>query len=405
MKQRILNLALLAICAVSIAASYAGLSASLETNDIWWHVLAAMIAGATGTAIYVFWQGAFEAAVKPDQFRFRSAGWLATFSGALFLLGMSSWWNVAGIASNQVRNIALYDTVSNAETSFAGALRFAGGHKVYIPRLQSLKTEAGSLKECEGVSGCVTGSPGKKGVYQVLGQLEEKADGLLTAFKSFDAAYQSKLDKGKICLSEMREALGSNGNLEEKTNRVSKAADCVNGVIAEITGPGPMAQIANALEGFTSGIILPVSIKSKKQKQAIANILDGLNRRAAKIAADAKADTRTVVIPPVSLVRLSPMKAVFVHYDSLMPQWITGIGLDLLPLVLLWFRSILAASRRFKPHSKSYDLSVGELIDAMEVFDQVNAVRDANTVRVTDVTPEQPGQEPPALPDETESGK
>lgn len=394
MKRKTVNIALAANSGVSVAASYAGLSASLETPDIWWYVLAAMIAGATGISIFVFWQGAFKAAVEPEQFRFRSAGWLATFTGAAFLLGMSSWWNVSGIAEGQVQNIALYDTIAKAETSFASALKSGGQHQAVIPRLRSFESEIAALAACEAASGCVTGSAGKKGVYQTLVQLKEKVGGVLKALKSSDTTYQARLNEGRACLSEMREALGGDANLEDKSNRVSKSVDCVNGAIADITGHGPMEQAAQALKGFTSGIVLPVSIKTEKQRQAVASIMGGLEKSAAKIAADITAITTPVTIPPVSLVRLSPMKAVVVHYDSLLPQWITGIALDLLPLVLLWFQATMAASRRFKPHSKAYDLSVGELIDAMEIADEIRDVRRARKVMTIDLTAEkmEPGE-------------
>ena len=405
MTNKFTNLALVANSGVSVAASYAGLSTSMETGDVWWLALAAMIAGASGIAIYVFWRAAFEAAVTPERMRFRGAGWAGVFAGALFILGMSSYWNVAGIAANQVRTIALQYTVSRAETSFARALRTGGNHQAFIPRITSFRDEIGSHAECEGSSGCVTGSPGKQGVYQTLIQLRDKAQSVLAALKESHAARRKRVDEGRACLADMRGVLNGDDGIAEKEAGLSKALDCVNGVIADIGGPGPLNQIAQSLEGFTAGVIMPVTVKTKKQKMAVANILDGLKKSAGKIAEDAGAAIRPTDFAPLSLARLSPMKAVIVHYDSLLPQWVTGIGLDLLPLILIWFNATITADRRFRPHGKAYGISVGEMIDMLKIADQVREPGGTQPVTTIDITPEKPetdeaaGQE---APDESE---
>ena len=377
MKSRLMKLALLATSSVSVAASYAGLSVSLDTDSIWWLLLSGMVAGASGIAIYAFWDGAFKAVTKPEQFRFRSAGWTATFAGAFFLLGMSSWWNVAGLGGNVAKKAALYSTVTRAERSFVHARQNGGGYQVFIPRLEALDQEIDGLAQCEGSVGCITGSPGKQGVYQTLIQLRDKIRAIIASLKSADEALKSRTKEGENCLSEMREKLNANRDIKKTTNEVSDSIDCINGVIGDIDGNDQLGQISQDMINFTSGLVLPLSIRSDKQKQAVAKILDALKERGEQIAKDAMSAIKPSDTEPVSLPRMSAMKAVVVYYDSVLPSWITGIGLDLLPLILLWFQSTLVASRRSAPNPKAYDLSVGELIEALRVLKDLNDAVDS----------------------------
>lgn len=385
--------ALLGITTVSVGASYAGLTESITQDTFWWKLLCGGIAGASGVAIYAFWDAAFEAATKPEQFKFRSAGWISTIVGAFFLIGMSSWWNVAAIGGSTVKMAALYEASRKVEQSFAKTLHKNTDYRSYISRLEGLSGEIANLADCEYKSGCVTGTPGKSGVYQMLRQMHSKTNNIVSSINTMDGKLVSRGDDANKCLSEMRKVRTTNStSAEETTDKASRSFDCVNTAMADIAGNGQLERIAQEMESFTAGIIIPVSIKSEKQRQAISNILAGITKRASAISKDARAAIKPADFEPVSVPRMSAMKAVVVYYDSVLPAWITGVGLDLLPLILLSFQSTLAASERSRPDNQARDWTIADFLEVRDLGKELlkdwppeTAPRDTSRGKKTDI--------------------
>ena len=389
MSQKLTNVALFVISGVSVAASYAGLDASIAIDNLWWKLLSALIAGATGVAIFTFWKGAFDAATKPDQFRFRSAGWIATFAGILFLIGMSSWWNVAGIGGPEANRAAIYDTSRQAELGLAKTVHQSTAYRGFLFRLESLAGEISNLASCESRTGCITGSPGKQGVYQTLVQMKSKMNNIIASIKSADSKLDARAQDGQKCLAEMRSALSNESLVKESANAVSKSIDCINSTMADIAGLDQLGRIAQELTSFTSGLVLPVSIRSDAQRQAVANIFKGIAKRAGFIAANAREEMKPAKFKAISLPRMSAMKAVVVYYDSVLPFWITGVGLDLLPLVLLSFASTLTASNRSRPDAPARNWTIHDYLQVRDLENLIEAERFATGAANAPSSPQQ----------------
>ena len=161
--------------------------------------------------------------------RLRGAAWAATVTGAVFILGISSYWNATAIGGKAAQTAALQSTVTRAEEAVAGALHTYTGYRSLVPALQSLSAEVGGLASCEGSDGCITGTPGKSGVYQTLVQLKSKSDGLIAAISDADKKLVTRARESDACLAGLRSAL-----TKDDAQALSASADCVNGVIADI---------------------------------------------------------------------------------------------------------------------------------------------------------------------------
>ena len=392
MSSTLRTMILLIIATVSTVANYAGLGQTVPQDSLWWLLFCAAIAVAVGAAIYGFWQAAFEAVVSPPQFRLRGAGWIATLVGGAFILGISSYWNVTAIGGTAAQRAALQSIVTRAEEAVVGAIGVHTGYRSHLPALRSFSDDIGGLAECEARSGCITGSAGRSGVYETLGQLQAKVDSLITSTDGADAALSARARENEACLSDLRQALAN-----DDADAVSGAADCVNAILADISGNGLSSRIADAMASFSAGVVIPVSVTSNAQRQAVANILEGLQARADAIGTAARASTGNAAPELLTLARMSPMKAVVVHWDAIIPSWITGIVLDLFPLILLSFAANIAASRRLRPDAQWHAFTAGDLLTAARILGHLKAQTEAKVDTGPEVLQ-------PLLPDRSPNG-
>lgn len=376
MSSNLRDMALLFLAAVSTIVSYAGLNTSIPQDSLWWKLLCAAIAVAVGVAIYVFWKAAFDAAVKPPQFKNRSAGWLATAAGSFFLLGMSSWWNVAAIGGHEAMRAGMFETLRGIETTFVSETGKAANYRPFIGRINTLAADLRQLADCERQSGCVSGSGGDGGVSATLAQLASNAEKLGASLNDADTGLADEAGKGRACLAEMRTRLDANAGM----SAVAEPLDCVNASMAAIAANGQLARIAQEFGAFTAGLVVPATVRTDTQKAAVANILASINTRAGAIAKDAGAAATGELPAAIGLPQMSAMKAVVHYWDSILPSWITAIALDLLPLVLLSFSATIAASKREQPDMPG-DISLAEALRTARALDDLDAARKPKSVQ------------------------
>ena len=373
------GLALFAAAAVSTVVSYVGLSYSMPADTLYWLLLAAFIAAGVGICIFAFWHNAFEAAINPERFRFRSAGWIATLIGSVMLIGMSSWWNVSAIGRKDAEHAALYSVLGTSQVALANAKSAAVAHKPFSSRIDGFAADIAALSECE-KKGCVSGTSGGGGVSETLRQLSDKASGVASAISASDGELTQAGLAGNQCLSEMSSILEGQEDVDELKTALSPKVDCINAAIATLTGNGQLARIAQEMEHFTTGLVLPNSIRSDNQKQAVGSALEGLARRAKLIAMDAREAQQSIAIAPITIPRQSAMLSVIIYCKSILPAWITGISLDLLPALLMFFQATIKGDVRHRPESERRYM-VRDLQDALSL---------AETLREQLLPPAQP---------------
>ncbi|WP_127599594.1 hypothetical protein [Nitratireductor alexandrii] len=363
------NKVLFFLALVSVAASYVGLSDSVP-DTLWYKLFALIIAAGVGFALYTFWSGAFEAAVKPHQLHNRTAGWLATLVGAIFVLGISSWWNAAAIGGPEALRAALYTTLPQLSERLSAAVATATRHRTYRSRIEALAAEIDALMTSERTYGTTSGKAGAGGVVATLDLLRSKAGETAQSIAALDEALEEKRAKAESCIADYRGGLSS----DHPMDKAASATDCFNAALADISNNGQLERIAEDMDGFTAGIVLPAGVRTEVQRDAVARVFASLQERAGLIATDARSAAAAMpAIDPVSVPRMSKMKAVVVYFDSVVPAWVTGIALDLLPLILLSFSSTMAASRREQPDMPG-DLTIADTlrtIDALRVLDEV----------------------------------
>lgn len=367
MRLHLINAALLVVFAVVMVANFEGLVMVLQADSIWQYALAALIAFAVAFLVFVFWHLAFEVVPAMATSLLRWLAWAVLVVGLFLVLTVSAWWSAVAIGGRQAMASQGETVLAAAERKLADASAAAGEFQAATPRVDALTDEVSQLAACEFDVGCVTSKPGPGGVQQLLLQLAESSAGIAKATSDGTASLEAAIDRAKQCLVSIRAPAGGETTTDDDT--LSGGIDCFNTALAAISNVNAGAQLYQSLSAFTSGVIVPVSITSDAQKAAASRILEGISAKAAAIAASIEHLASAPEIKPVALGRLSPMQAVLVHWDKMIPALMTAIGLDLMPVLFLLFKTLMNAHLRHRPEDVVLNWSVGDLLTAKRMLD------------------------------------
>ncbi|MBP0614239.1 hypothetical protein [Jiella mangrovi] len=365
---------LMVLALISALANYVGLDMMIGSDSLWWKGFSAVIAFGVFVTIALFWHMAF--AIVPDlpRLRDRIAGWVTTYAGAAFLVGLSTLWNVAALGGNEARDASLSGTVASVERFLADTLSTSADFQPLILSLGRLDSELTMKSDCERTAGCITGSAGAGGISALIGQLASKAKTIKGSAEEAQTVYAKLGERGAACIATMRVMANSGATIEDRAEGVAQGADCVNQVAAELQNIEAGPSIRHALLTFTDGAILPITIKTDKQRAAADAALAGISQTAASLAGSIPEVSAAQPEPPV-IARPNPIQAVLTHYDAILPAWVTGISLDLVPLVLLSFLSIRAAADRVNPEARLLRTPLGDVLDSAKLVERIGAHR------------------------------
>jgi hypothetical protein len=379
MSSHLINAALVVVFAVVMVANFEGLIMVLQAESIWQHALAALIAFAVAFLVFVFWHVAFDVVPVMGTALLRTASWTVLAVGLVLVLSVSAWWSAVAIGGRQAMASQGETVLAAAERTLADASAAAGEFQAATPRVDALTDEVGQLAACEFDVGCVTSKPGPGGVQQLLLQLAESSAGIAKAASDGTASLEAAIERAKQCLTGIRAPAGGESTTDD--DALSGGIDCFNTALAAIANVNAGAQMHQALSAFTSGVIVPVSISSDAQKAAASRILEGLAAKAAAIATSIEHLASVSQVKPVTLGRLSPMQAVLVHWDKMIPALMTAIGLDLMPVLFLLFKTLMNAHLRRRPEDVVLNWSVGDLLTAKRMLDGfAQPIREIKTI-------------------------
>ncbi|MCK0197417.1 hypothetical protein MWN34_10880 [Ancylobacter sp. 6x-1] len=376
MNARLINAGLLVVAFLAALANYEGLALTIDAQTFWDRAFCAAIAIGVMSSILVFWHLAFHVVpqmLDPDH---RLVAWLTTLFGTLCIVGLSAALNVAALGGHEARQVGLQEVVASAERSFAAGSQGSGRSiQPLLPDLDAFRTYLAGLAECEAEAGCVTSTKGRSGVAATLQQLAGAAGTIVEAVSRSQADLGAKGDAARSCLAAMRAALTKPVAIERRSEEVARQVDCFNAAMTEARGIDGAAQVGQALGSFTSGIVIPVTVKTAQQKEAVARILATIKQKADELARRAAALPISEAAEPVTMTRQNALQAVVTHASAIVPIWIVGIALDVLPLVLLVFVTIHAAAGRKDPDERMLDRPVRDVIEARRALPEIEAPR------------------------------
>lgn len=368
MNMRFVHAGLLVISFIAALAVFEGLSKTIGGEDWWLKGFCAVIAFGIGIGTYMVWHGAFAAAINPVLFQHRLRGWVTTVVGSVFILAFSAWLTATALGGNEAMRAGYEGVVGESQKALAAVVGNSGLDALESS-LTSLATEIESLAQCEFDSGCVSGGRGQGGVRSTLENLAGTVRGHLTSLTAMKNARAEKYDEGKACLAEMRAAVSSAADASGRRQRLAAGVDCLNAAIGELHGNGTVAEIRQAFRSFAESAVIPVSVKTDKQKAAVASILASISKKAEAIADGGLGDDGAVPTP-VTMPELNAMQAVIVNWQAIVPALSAAIALDLLPLIILSFQATLMAARRAAPDDVIMDWPVRDLEAALRYLER-----------------------------------
>jgi len=357
------KMGLMMLAFISAVLNFAGFDL-VASNADWWHKsLLALTALAVWICLYLFWDYAFS--IVPDlKLRGkRLASWLTIVVGCVFIVALSAYWNVIALVGNEVHTLTLRDIGNRAQIMLSQAIDESSAYLVLAPQVASLSVHIESLATGEEQYGAISGTKGPGSISKTLRQNKSKVDAVSGAIALAFADIADLKVKGQKCLADLRSSINGKGSPETRGDAVAADVDCINETVASLGNQNVVSLIAQGMNGLTAGVVLPVSIKTAKQKQAVQNILTGLQKQADSIAS-AAATIKVSPIAPLSAERPNIMMAVLIHWKSIIPPMATAIAIDLLPLLLLILKVIRYrdAEERNVPRQP---WTAGEMIDAM----------------------------------------
>nr|WP_306266995.1 hypothetical protein [Pararhizobium sp. IMCC3301] len=356
------NLSLFLLAFISAVLNFAGFDQIALNADWWKKSLFALTAIGVWISLYLFWTYAFSVVPELKRRGKQLSGWLVILVGCGFILALSAYWNMIALVGGEVQKLALRDIGIRAQTTISQAIDESSGYLVLVPQISALSGHTEDITLSEEQSGAITGTKGPGSVSKTLRQLKSKIDAVSKAVTSASSNIAALKTKGQNCLADLRTSINGGGTDDTRGDAVAASVDCINETVANLGNQNVTSLIAQNMSGLTTGVVLPVSITTANQKEAVQNILSGLQKQADNIAI-AASNIAVSPVTPLTAERPNVMSAVLIYWRSIIPALATAAAIDLLPLLLLILRTLLYrdAEERGDPR---HPWTMGELLDA-----------------------------------------
>lgn len=337
--------------------NYYGLSLFVPP-DAWFQlVLCAMTGFGVTLVVSLFWTYAFHVVPDLRTPSRRAGGWVTVVVGVLLILAVSTYWNLIAIAGSEIARLASTDVVARAEIAMANAVDASGLFNSFMSDVAAFSGDVADQIAVE-VAGANSGGSGTGPISTSMAQIGDRLGNLTLALSDGGNAIAALRSKGDQCLAALN-AASSSGD----ATAIAAQVACANGVIGDLANQNMLSVIERGLKTLTDGIVLPATVNTDVQRAIIANFMADNQLRADQIATLVSA-VEMPVVEPVSAEMPNRMAGVLLHWKSILPAIATATAIDLLPLVLLVFRTLHGDDRRVRGEPTG-DLNARELLDAL----------------------------------------
>ncbi len=366
------------ICAaLSGTLNYDGMANSFVSDADWtMKSLFAMTGIAVTLVMSLFWSYAFAVVPELSLGVARLRGWLTVMAGVVMIISLSTYWNVASLSKYEINRITGSSVVASVQVQLAGSIKQVNAFRSYVGDIASFHRDNVAIRDGE-VGGGTSGASGNGPVSNIMTQVATRLNTLSQSVKNAEGQLDGLQTKASQCLSTLRQALSSSDE-----TAAGKSLACVNQAISQMAGQDILSAMERGLKAMTSGIVLPATIKTQRQRDVIAGFLAQSKKRADNIAAQIATFERAPAPVPLTLERPNVLKGVLLHWQSLIAPLATALAIDLLPLIILLLKTLYGDDQRQRGNPKQI-WTAGDLLDAIN---QMNQLRD----RLDDNRPSKP---------------
>lgn len=382
-----INSGLTVLAGSSTLFTYAG--SSLDTETFFGKAMASVFAIAGGTAIYMFWNKAIEIVPALEDRRAKRCALGIVGAGCALILGLSSSFNVAGLAGHDAldKHISVYvgELEEAVDAQFRGS-QLVDGLAVDV-RSEVERYDRAAKGECG--SGAYSGQGGTGAVCNALTNIHGRLKGVAGETDKFLRERERLSRKSRDRLESIRKIAASDKLHEERMRAIAKESDALRMELARMDAHRLAESIARTLEMLPREIDIQTNFASDtglatQQATALDKLREDIERSSDKLG-EFIADATAEEAPRIeSFERITAVRAVLTYWDQFIPFWVGGIVLDIAPLAVVIFLMIALASRNEEQLAieRVRNRRVGDMVDD-EVSKQIirSASADPKTLK------------------------
>lgn len=297
-------------------------------------------------ALFLFWRYALAIVPTMNTKKTRWLGLGIVALGALFIVALSSWMNVMALAGAGAMEAHMRGSMQAHEVALQRAYTQAKAVEKLVPDLELAANRYRDLAQAEITRGALTGVAGAGGVADSLIATQKAFTDLASSIQSESNRLEQRYGEGRAAIAEMDQAVASEGSISDRRASYIAQSAIVGKVVGEMNTGDLTSVIARTVRGLSSGTgLFSVSLKNGRlaqaQQGALKRITDDLVRTGESIAKAAEKLGSAKAVAAPSFERIGLSTAVFIHAGKLVPYWAGGIGLDLMPVVLILLLMLL----------------------------------------------------------------
>ena len=338
--------ALLILSGASGLMTYQGLKIVMASAATPWltFVVAGVMSLAITVMIYAFWRTAFDAIGAFRRGAPLGYGMLITLVFIPFIIGVSSWFNVTGIAGIAAQDYHLNQSIARVELAVDarsssslvsdqfGACAEVGGRILCSRSPERMFIRPSDRQWWRGARSVSPCAPWRGSCSRSR----------MCGCRASPKGHWRNPPKRALWCSRCARLRRVGVHRIRKTMEVARLVDQLRGVVASINSNRSLALLRAGVSSLPSETSKrPLSARSEAGRARQQSSLNDLNRELQNFSEtimaeiDALPPEATGAVP--ALERLNAARAVALYAHHYVPFWIAGIALDLMPLALLLF--------------------------------------------------------------------
>ena len=276
-------LALLAMASTFF--TFKGASIGADTFDE--TAAASVFAIASGIAIYAFWIFVFRSIPEWETRRDKLRGLSIVGGGMLFIIALSSTYNVVGIDKGAVLT---HHQVLYTDSLAIELAEIVEANKVIESREADIRQGEVRYRGLAGneLKGSVSGTGGKGAVYHALLGTAGRLNGLLGEIDGFQKTAELTAKAARTRLERMRAVTNSSKPFAERNRMIKAESDLFRADLAKLDAQALNESVARAIAGLSSEVDIVSNFSRNKateklQREAVERLRREISKTAASL--------------------------------------------------------------------------------------------------------------------------
>jgi hypothetical protein len=336
--------AVLAFAAFGAAvATYFGLSALMPGNDAEAIIVPLISALVIGAGLFGLWHKVVNIVPLLHDPAKRAAGLGVGLFLTLVTIAISSWFIATSIGGEQAVLEHMKKNVTAYESQLHRSNENAAQEVDLVPDVLRVSAELEALADVEAKVGALSGSKGEGQVVQMLRDSSFSYQRLANDMNKTDKKVQLLSQEAERLIGQLQAIINSeDGSDPQGQRRFSDIVVSLQAVLTKMNRTTILPMIKR--HGILS---VEYSSVSRGQRRAIENATSSMEQFTLRLSEEAqRVEKRRHKIEPLSYATINPGMATWKYADEVPAAWAVGLGVDMMPLIILLIMMIGHAEAR-----------------------------------------------------------